>query len=106
MNKMNVKEFLMLICSVLSFLMFCFLVLLNRIAFILENPNFVFQQEEPIRKWFEMNNALVNFVTFAPLGLSIIFLVIFILFKRNNIQDFIHVTGNDLDEKHGQTKDV
>lgn len=68
----------------LSFLMFCFLVLINRIAFILENPNFVFEQEEPIRKWIESNNELVNFVTFAPLGLSIFFLVIFILLKSKN----------------------
>ncbi|MEO4054725.1 hypothetical protein [Solibacillus sp. CAU 1738] len=86
MNKMNLKEFFMLICSVLSFFMFCFLVLLNRIAFILENPNFVFEQEEPIKKWLEMNNELVNFVTFAPLGLSIIFLVIYILFKAKFIE--------------------
>ncbi|MFJ7699973.1 hypothetical protein [Lysinibacillus fusiformis] len=84
MNKMNLKEFFMLICSVLSFFMFCFLVLLNRIAFILENPDFVFAQEEPIKKWFEMNNALINFVTFAPIGLSIVFLVIFILLKLNS----------------------
>ncbi len=84
MNKMNLKEFFMLICSVLSFFVFCFLVLLNRIAFILENPNFVFEQEGPVLKWFEMNNALINFVTLAPLGLSIIFLVIFILLKLNS----------------------
>lgn len=71
----------MLICSILSFLTFCFLVLLNRIAFILENPNFVFEQEEPIQKWLDLNNALINFATFAPLGLSIILLVVFILLK-------------------------
>lgn len=82
MNKMNLKECFILICSVLSFLVFCFLILLNRIAFILENPDFVFEQERPIQKWFEINNELINFVTLAPLGLSIIFLIIFILFKK------------------------
>ena len=71
----------MLICIVLSFLTFCFLVLLNRIAFILESPNFVFEQVEPIRKWIESNNELVNFVTFAPLGISILSLFIFIFLK-------------------------
>lgn len=82
MNKMNLKEFIMLICSVLSFFyVLFFLVLLNRIAFILENPDFVFEQEEPIQKWFEMNNALINFVTFAPLGLSIIFFSYFYIVK-------------------------
>ncbi len=83
MNKinLNLQDFFVLICFILSFFTFCFLVLLNRIAFILENPNFVFEQEESIRKWFESNNELTNFVTFAPLGFSLLFFVIFIFLK-------------------------
>lgn len=86
LNKKDLREFFLLFCMILSFFTFCFLVLVNRIAFILENPTFVFEQEEPIRKWMESNNELVNFVTFAPLGFSILFLLIFIwLISKDNI---------------------
>lgn len=79
MEKKIFNRYFWIISSVFSFFLFCFTVLLNRIAFILENPNFVFEQDEPIRKWFEINNVLINFVTFAPLGFSIIFLIMFFL---------------------------
>lgn len=81
MKLSNFNHFSLLICSIISFFVFCFLVILNRIVFILENPNFVFRQEEPIRKWFQLSNELINFVTFAPLFFSIIFLIIFIYLK-------------------------
>lgn len=81
---MTRDKWIALCAFVISGLTFCLALLLNRIAFIMQNPNFVFEQSNATSKWFEMNEKIVNIVTFAPLVLAILFLIYFIylIFKK------------------------
>lgn len=48
----------------------------NRLIFLLENKDFVYNQPNATAKWFELSNPLVNLVTFLPLVAAVVFILL------------------------------
>lgn len=72
------KQFLLKI-SIHSLLMFCLLVIINRLIIVLENPDFVASHESNLAiEWLKVNGVFINIVLFTPLILSILSLFAFL----------------------------
>ncbi|MCK1993965.1 hypothetical protein GW626_02955 [Peribacillus muralis] len=78
MGKVNGTIYLIL--SLVSLYTFGLFLFINRIVFGMENPDFVYEQEGATRLWFEHTPQILTIVTFTPLVIGFVLMVIY-LFK-------------------------
>lgn len=60
-------------------LVFGLFLLINRLNFLIQNPDFFFPQKNETIKWLSLNPPIINIVTFLPLFLGVIYLLVIIV---------------------------